>query len=538
MKAIRIKKKKKSKTLKNEPSSLHLLDQIYNNPHFHDVVFLLGKEETKAYGHKLVLSMNSPIWKGMFYTQEWMETKGRDKCLVRIPDLDPKVFLGFLEWIYTRKAKISHTTIYGIYKLAHKYCIPGLKKYCTGHFRKILNGRNCLRHAERSATEGISIWHKISLNYLMQNSKKFMNNSKCFIGLREETVRSILEMKDLNCEEILVFRALKRWAENIQNDLIKKNKTKIYELILINPDQKKITARKLVKKYLHLIRLDLMDFNHYNELIKSGYYDHTILLKEGFKVVKKFDLKAKTKSRSGPQLSDCKILLVGWCRSGETHVSDLINSLKSGGIENVTHMDPTVNLPSLKAMLRYDAIVVRSSNVNSIRKGGNLGSNLAKYVDAGNGVIVIAINTLINSPDKQIRGKFQNQNYIPLKIAERERSEQRSLGKVFSPNHPIMRDVKTFKCKDYTHFIKTNDLNGGRIIASWDNGYPLITEKRRNDKSGIVVCFNFHPISTRITNDCGKAWLQETDGNLIFSNTLSYLIKDKLSQKNPKKKFF
>ncbi|KAJ3442801.1 hypothetical protein M0812_12548 [Anaeramoeba flamelloides] len=227
---------------------------------------------------------------------------------------------------------------------------------------------------------------------------------------------------------------------------------------------------------------------------------------------KKFNLRLKRN----------RILLLGSARRGLKRLEHLKQSIIGGFRATVDILDISKQTPRFETMNRYDTIVLRGKNSGAIDDPVTLGNHLARFVEYGKGVIVIAINTLIDN-DYKIKGRIVEDGFIPLVIANRVDSKQRQLGKIHLPNHPIMKGVQTFKTKDYTHIIGTHDLNGGTLIASWNNGYPLVTEKRKKESYGSVICLNFHPMSTKITDDCGKAWLKETDGAKIISNSVQYV---------------
>ncbi|KAJ6245547.1 lute [Anaeramoeba flamelloides] len=497
----------KTKKNKNKNNLSALLHKWVNNRDMSDVKFIVGKEKVAMYGHQLILSMNSPVWRGLFYTQEWKETNNRLLCEVVVDDVDPRFFELFLQFLYSRKAQLDEETFYGVYGVADKFCVFELQEYCSRYFTGMLTLTNCIQHYERACGEGVKRWQRDSLQFLESNSRLLFKDTHCFVGLKEETVHQMLRMDSISTPEIQLFRALIEWARSHLREL---------------GSDSKVTVKDLVKRHLHLIRLELMSFEDLDEVSKTGYFEVQELVKHSFNLAKRFQVKIRILSRGGAKLRDLNILVLAWARRGELRVEHFVDTLKYGGIQYVTTKDPRNVTPTIEEMMEYDAVVLRSANVDTLGSSEILGNNLAEFVESGRGLVIVAINTLIDSDDKQIKGRIYTDNFVPLVYGTRIQKNERELGEKHLPEHPILRGVETFKTKDYAHIIDTNNINGGTLIASWNNGLPLVTEKIKEPGYGPVVVINTHPTSTRTTNDCGKAWLDDTNGNELFSNAIGY----------------
>eukprot|EP01155_Anaeramoeba_flamelloides_P044262 Anaeramoba_flamelloidesc37972_g2_i1.p1 GENE.c37972_g2_i1~~c37972_g2_i1.p1 ORF type:complete len:468 (+),score=105.27 c37972_g2_i1:632-2035(+) len=456
----------------------------------------------------MILSMNSPIFRTLFQNKRWVETQDPEMSEIIMEDCKPEVFFKFLQYIYQRKIKDPEKNIYELYQIGEKFCTFELQEYCSKYFEKVLNIHNCIQHYEKCCDLGLNEWKRDCLEYLEKKSRSLTKELNCFLGLREETVQEILKLDSLSSPEIHLFRALVRWAKGHVKKLGSKTS---------------LTVKDYVEKHLHLIDISLMGWEELDELRKTGYFKIQSLLRASLNLSKKLSKDVYIGPRSGSKYKKMKVLLLSWHRRGNDRQAALASYIKSGGIGRVDTCFVDSYCPSVRELEGYDAIVLRSANTGSLNCPEQLGNYLAETVEKGVGLVVFAINTLINSDDKKIKGRIYNDNFIPLTYGERIEKSQCQLGTIHSKDHPIMNGVQSFACKTYAHVIDSANINNGNLIASWDNGYPLITEKQKNQACGSVVVINTHPISTATTNDCGKAWLQETDGLLLISNSVKYV---------------
>ncbi|KAJ6245519.1 btb/poz domain-containing [Anaeramoeba flamelloides] len=485
------------------------LSNYINSKDLADVKFVVGSKEEVFYAHKIVISMVSTFFKNIFYSKDWENKEVRGVTELTLPNIDAESFKVFLEFAYQRHIEVKEDQIFKLLNVSEKFKIEELKKYCIETYDKTLNKYNCISYYEFGKKNGIKDWTEKAMHFIEKHSNLIFENESCLQKLSLETIKTVLGLEKLLAREIHIFKALVKWAE--------------YQKETKHKDDEKVTLQIILKDFLEYIRLDLMSFDDLQEIQKTGLYSSEKVLEYTIQLSNDKKLNLRPLTRGGIQLRDIRVLLLGSCRRGQERLEHLKESIMFGGIQNVTIVDIGNTCPSFELMKEYDAIVLRGRNGSEMNSSSVLGDRLAGYVESGKSLIVIAINTLINSEGYRIKGRILDEGFIPLAVAERVQQDQRELGEVHLPDHPIMHGVETFKTKDYTHVIGTHELNDGTLIASWNNGFPLITEKRKEDHFGTVVCLNFHPISTKITNDCGKAWLQETDGAKIISNAANYI---------------
>ncbi|KAJ6240726.1 btb/poz domain-containing [Anaeramoeba flamelloides] len=489
------------------------LDEILlgyvNNKEFADVKFVVGKKKAIFYAHKFFLSLVSAYWRNVLYSKGWETRRTRSLTEIYLPDLEPRIFLSFLQFVYTRSVKIKGNLVFELLDIAKKYGIEELFKYCDESFQKSLSNENCIKYYEYSCQNKLEKWKAISSGYIEDHSGEIMKNHFCLIESTKETVLSILNLEKLYAFEIDIVKSLIYWSRS--------QKRKYYQ------SNEKVQLKDILIEFKPLIKLEFLDFDGLEQVSDIGLYSPTIIFGAMMKLTQKYKVKVRPLTRAGAGIEDLKVLLLANCRRGHERIEHIRESVMTTGIQNVDIMNCSSQAPSFDEMFKYDCVVVRNRNAENLHNQVELGNDLARYVEAGKGVVIIAINTLIDNDTCRIKGRLQDEEFIPLQFGERIQQDSRELGEVLLPEHEIMTDVNSFKTKNYAQLIGTHDVRGGTIIAKWSNGFPLITEKTKEENFGTVVCLNFHPCSSKITNDCGKVWLENTDGDKIIANSVSYV---------------
>ena len=90
----------------------------------------------------------------------------------------------------------------------------------------------------------------------------------------------------------------------------------------------------------------------------------------------------------------------------------------------VGSINPNVDQPNLQMFLQYDAILVFSSSV--FTEADELGDMIADYIDQGGGIVIAAIAG--DSDNHGVSGRFERDEYNPLKRGERSHDARHTLG--------------------------------------------------------------------------------------------------------------
>ncbi|KAJ6239883.1 btb/poz domain-containing [Anaeramoeba flamelloides] len=189
------------------------LKPYINNSDLADVKFLVGKEVTEFYGHKFLLSITSPMWRTMFYLSNWSETKSNGISEVKIPDIDPDVFIKILEFSYIRKIELEEGSVMKVLKASDKFLMEELKEYCFEFLINNLNVKNAISTYQEIIKMNNQRQMERTLKYIATRREVLMTPN-CFINVSTKTLLNIL-----NCDELLVkeIHLLNRLIERIKS---------------------------------------------------------------------------------------------------------------------------------------------------------------------------------------------------------------------------------------------------------------------------------------------------------------------------------
>lgn len=197
-----------------------------------------------------------------------------------------------------------------------------------------------------------------------------------------------------------------------------------------------------------------------------------------------------------------------------TNANDLLSKLQgTGRFNSVTVLLATTNTPTLQDLLNYDAVITWS---NSTYQNNNaLGDVLADYVDAGGGVVVTVFAVSTTTVGRSLGGRWQdNPAYEAIVCRTGNASGAASLGTIHDPNHPTVQGVSTLSG---TNIFRTNGTGihpGSTLIASWNDGRPLVVEGSVPNR----VDLGLFPPSSDIN---GAYWTG--DGAALMANALEYV---------------
>ncbi|KAJ3429571.1 btb (poz) domain-containing 2a-related [Anaeramoeba flamelloides] len=333
--------------------------------------------------------------------------------------------------------------------------------------------------------------------------------------------------------------------EKEQNKEKEKEKVKLKtesfdkKIILHNNHSKRRRRRKKKKKLIiflkkelhHLlgkIDISLMNFDDLHEILGTKLIPSRIIAKQSIELGKIHQKKIRVPTTRGKKRKSGIRVLMVITRKNLDQENNMKSSITSAGIslDNVTVIDASKRTPSSREMKRYDSIFLRSG-CSPFKDATKLGDHLFDFVKQGGGLVICAFRTLdlTSNGAYDIKGKIIDEGLIPLKKANFANDVKRGLGEVVQPQHPIMNGISTFDCESTTRHIPTNNTQGGKVIAKWNNDYPLITIKKKKPYFGTVVVLNINPISSRsCSGSC--SFNSESDGSLLIANSIEFVAND------------
>lgn len=229
------------------------IKHMYRNPLMADVHFTVtdgqGSSSPKINipCHKFILAISSPVFYKMFYG-ELKEASD----YIDLPDCDSEGLLEFLRFIYCDEVELTGSCVIQVLYLAKKYMIPSLADRCRSFLEENINAENVL-----DLLPVLEKMEQIHLNDVCWKvidtcTAKVLQSAPDEILEDNNLLLSILKRDTLDVEELTVFQAVNRWAENI---CIKRGKTPS------GKEKRTVIGEEVVK----LIRFPLMSQSEFAE---------------------------------------------------------------------------------------------------------------------------------------------------------------------------------------------------------------------------------------------------------------------------------
>ncbi|KAJ3430356.1 btb/poz domain-containing [Anaeramoeba flamelloides] len=183
------------------------IQPLINNPDLADVKFYIGKDEEEFYGHKFLLSITSPMWRTMFYSSNWSETKNNGLSEVKMRDIDPEVFLKILQFSYIRQIELEENISVRVLKAADKFMMKELKDCCFEFLINNLNVKNAIDIYQEITNMNDQRQMERTLSYI-STRREVLSTANCLVNANNQTVRNILDCQALFVKEIVLFERL------------------------------------------------------------------------------------------------------------------------------------------------------------------------------------------------------------------------------------------------------------------------------------------------------------------------------------------
>ncbi len=219
---------------------------------------------------------------------------------------------------------------------------------------------------------------------------------------------------------------------------------------------------------------------------------------------------------SSASASDVRVLLTG--APGGVGFSDPQAKLTDTGLfAAVDTFDASTSgfTPTLSQLMDYDAVMVWSNGTYA--SDVELGDVLADYVDEGGGVVLAVFTTSTTTAGRSLLGRFDSEGYWIIQPRSGNTSGLANLGTIHDPEHPTMDGVSSLLFNGTAFLPSTTTLAPhGELIASWDDGRPLVTVSREYPNR---VDLGMFPPSEDAN---GNYWQTATDGARLMANALLY----------------
>ena len=195
---------------------------LFMSENLADVYFTVGKDShmKRLPAHKFVLSNRSSVFHAMFHGPA-----ASDNTENSVPDVDPDAFVSVLKFLYTDEIQVGPENVTAVLYAAEKYAITPVILKCTQFFVENLAGENVFTALSQARFYAKEEFADKCLKFIDENPEEVFA-SEDFLEINNDTLHGILERDSIqtrNCEEVLLFKSVIRWAEaecrrrNIEN---------------------------------------------------------------------------------------------------------------------------------------------------------------------------------------------------------------------------------------------------------------------------------------------------------------------------------
>lgn len=204
-----------SHNVDNSNSTIQKLYQLYCDPVLSDLQLIVGSD--RYFAHKLILSISSDVFKTMLTSPTWPEAY-KDKIYLEEEPQCEIVFEDFLQYLYTGKIQLRHTSVLPVLILADKYNIGDLctvcMEYMCTHFITTTKTESCvLSWLSYSRMCNHKNLEHACLKFITSNFQYIMESDE-FLTISPEMLISFLKSSEIVItSEISLFQNVVRWIE-------------------------------------------------------------------------------------------------------------------------------------------------------------------------------------------------------------------------------------------------------------------------------------------------------------------------------------
>ena len=161
--------------------------------------------------HRLIMASASPVFKQLLFNSATNRMVELEED-IEINDIDPAAFLEFLRFAYTDSARLNKDNVVGVLTCARRYEIVSLERQCVQYIEKCLTQQACLAVWLAARAYGDQELERAARKSVQHYAKETLLSSD-FLRADLTAICELLADDLLNADEIVVFRALTRWAK-------------------------------------------------------------------------------------------------------------------------------------------------------------------------------------------------------------------------------------------------------------------------------------------------------------------------------------
>lgn len=182
------------------------LPKLYGKSEFADVYFNFADEHKQIPAHKCLLAVASPVFQKMFFGEL------RELGNIDIVDASHDGFMEFLRFFYFDKYKLTVDHIGEVLTMADKYDVHGLVNLCEQFLDFNLNIESVCWIYELALLFNRTYLMQLCKNRITSETRAIMA-TEGFKNCTKLVLTKFLEMNELGCDEIQVYKGAMDWAE-------------------------------------------------------------------------------------------------------------------------------------------------------------------------------------------------------------------------------------------------------------------------------------------------------------------------------------
>lgn len=161
--------------------------------------------------HRLIMATASPVFKQLLFNSSTNQLVNCNED-IEINDIEPSSFLEFLRYSYTDSARLNKDNVVGVLTAAKRYQLSSLERQCVEHIHKCLSKKSCLAIWLTARAYGERDLENVARKSVQHYAETVLLSND-FTRADLSSVCELLADDLLRANEIVVFRALTRWAK-------------------------------------------------------------------------------------------------------------------------------------------------------------------------------------------------------------------------------------------------------------------------------------------------------------------------------------
>lgn len=202
----------------NSSFTLRRLYTLYDSRELSDIQLKVGHHKFDA--HRLVLCMNSDVFKTMLTSSTWPEAQSRRIVLQEDAEC-VEAFEDFLKYLYNGKVQLDGVSVLPLLVLADKYNVSDLSRSCLEYMSdhcSPVTEKYIMSWLQYAIMCGYHSVEDICTKYVTVNFESVIKTSE-FQNISKDVLLTFLERSDLVVKsEYSLYLAMTRWLDNHKSE--------------------------------------------------------------------------------------------------------------------------------------------------------------------------------------------------------------------------------------------------------------------------------------------------------------------------------